>query len=220
MTVIDPAGGPDASGVARAATIRVVLAEDESLILDALSTLLAIEGDLDVCATFGRGDDALAWLIENPVDVAVLDNHMPGADGLTIAAALRDAGSPTAVIIVSGQAHPEEMRRAMKIPVLGFCTKGISGHQLADTIRTVNSGRRWLDPDLAASVITAESNPLREREIDVLRLIAEGKSTKDVATELFLTPGTVRNYVSSACTKLGVTNKIAALHRAVENGWL
>ena len=211
-------GQVDEHGGAR--MITVALAEDESLIRDALGTLLGLEDDLEVSQVFSRGDQALEWMLANPVDVAVLDNDMPGLSGLSVAEELGRRPTAPATIILSGKAHPADLRRALQVPVLGFCTKGIPGSQLAEAIRTVFAGRRWIDPDLAAMVIAGESNPLRDREIEVLRLVGAGLSTPEIAKQLYLGAGTVRNYVSGACTKLGVSTKIAAVHKAIEAGWL
>lgn len=210
-----PAGPPSADR-----PIRIVVVEDESLIRDALTTLLGLEPDLEVHASIERGDAALEWLRANEVDVAVLDNDLPGLSGLEVAEQLSAEGRMPAVIVVSGKAGPEDLRRAVRLQIRGFCTKGVSGSDLAQAIRSVHAGHRYLDPDLSALALAAEENPLRDREIDVLRLVAQGLGTADIAARLSLTRGTVRNYVSSACTKLHAANKIAAVRRAHQAGWL
>ncbi|GAA1995603.1 response regulator transcription factor [Nakamurella flavida] len=216
-----PGTGLDATGdAAPVGRIRVAVAEDESLIRDALAALLDLEDDLAVVGTFSTGTAALEWLTAHPADVAVLDNEMPGMTGLCVAEELARRSPVPRIIIMSGKAGPNELRRGLRIPVLGFCTKGIHGRQLAEVIRTVHRGERWIDPDLAAAAIAGEANPLREREIDILLLVARGLSSAEIGSQLFLSTGTVRNYISAVCTKLQVTNKVAAVRRAVDAGWL
>jgi two-component system response regulator DesR len=200
--------------------IHVLVAEDEALIRDALGTLLALEPDIEVVASFERGDDAEAWLLAHHVDVAVLDNHLPGRKGIDIARRLVRARIATATIIVSGTALPSDLHRALEVPVLGCCTKGVSGEQLAQAIRTVHGGQRFIDADLAAAALTTRPNPLRATETAVLRLIAQGRSTDQIALALHLSPGTVRNYLSAAATKLDAQNRISAVRIAQQEGWI
>ncbi|NAZ82995.1 response regulator [Kineococcus sp. R8] len=200
--------------------MRVVVAEDEGLIRDALTTLLDLEPDMTVVSVHERGDDAENWLLAHEADVAVLDNHLPGRTGIEVAGRLRRAGVRAAVVILSGSARPQDLRLALAVPVLGFCSKGVSGSQLAQTIRSVYAGQRYIDPDLAAAALAAQQNPLRDKEIAVLRLVAEGLPTDRIAAQLHLSPGTVRNYVSSACSKIGGANKIAAVRTARQEGWI
>lgn len=199
--------------------IRVVLADDEQLIRGALVALLGLEPDLDVVASADNGTDAVRLATEHAPDVCVLDLEMPPTDGIyTAEEILRTVA--TRVVIVTRHARPGVLRRALASRVSGFVPKSTPADQLANVIRDVAAGRRYVDPDIAASALSGESCPLTVRELDVLRHGRQGASLQTIARELHLAPGTVRNYVSSAITKLGVTSRHEASTLAWEQGWI
>lgn len=199
--------------------IRVVLADDEQLIRGALVALLGLEPDLDVVASADNGTDAVRLATEHAPDVCVLDLEMPPTDGIyTAEEILRTVA--TRVVIVTRHARPGVLRRALASRVSGFVPKSTPADQLANVIRDVAAGRRYVDPDIAASALSGESCPLTVRELDVLRHGRQGASLQTIARELHLAPGTVRNYVSSAITKLGVTRRHEASTLAWEQGWI
>ncbi|GGM86624.1 DNA-binding response regulator [Thermopolyspora flexuosa] len=196
--------------------IRVLLADDEHLVRTAIATLLGLEPDIEVVAQVGRGDEVAAAVAACDPDVVVLDIEMPGMDGLAVAESLPGR----AVLILTSFGRPGYLRRALAAGVRGFLPKDASADELAAAIRKVHAGGRHLDPDLAATAMMAGENPLTERERAALGLAARGASVSEIAAELHLTEGTVRNYLSSAMTKLGAANRIAAIRTAQEMGWL
>ncbi|MQY02354.1 response regulator transcription factor [Actinomadura macrotermitis] len=200
--------------------ITVLLADDERLIRGAVAALLGLEDDLTVVAEVGRGDEVAAAVAAHDPDVAVLDIDMPGADGLTVAERLRDAGARCAVCMLTSLARPGYLRRAMAAGVRGFVAKDAPTEELAAAIRKVHAGGRYLDAELAASAMAAGDNPLTEREREILRLIGAGTDTARIATLLHLSEGTVRNYLSTAMAKLGESNRVAAVRAAREMGWV
>ncbi|MEW2358857.1 response regulator transcription factor [Spirillospora sp. NPDC029432] len=200
--------------------IRILLADDEHLIRGAVAALLNLEPDLQVIAEVGRGDEVAAAVAEHAPDVAVLDIDMPGADGLTVAERLNAAGAPCAICILTSFGRPGYLRRAMAAGVRGFVAKDAPTEELATAIRKVHTGGRYLDAELAASAMAAGDNPLTAREREILRLIGAGTETSRIAALLHLSEGTVRNYLSSAMTKLGESNRLAAIRAAREMGWI
>jgi two-component system response regulator DesR len=196
--------------------IRVLLADDEHLVRTAIATLLGLEPDIEVVAQVGRGDEVAGAVAAHEPDVVVLDIEMPGMDGLAVAEALPGR----AMIILTSFGRPGYLRRALAAGVRGFLPKDSSAGELAAAIRKVHGGGRHLDPDLAASAMMAGESPLTERERDALALAARGASVGEIAAALHLTEGTVRNYLSSAISKLGAANRIAAIRTAQEMGWL
>jgi two-component system response regulator DesR len=199
--------------------IRVVLADDEHLIRGALVALLGLEPDLEVVASAGNGTDAVRLAKEHVPDVCVLDLEMPPTDGIYAAEEILRSVA-TRVVIVTRHARPGVLRRALASKVAGFVPKSTPADQLANVIRDVAGGRRYVDPDIAASALTGESCPLTARELDVLRHGRQGASLQIIARELHLAPGTVRNYVSAAMTKLGATSRHDAAAIAWEQGWI
>ncbi|MEV0583531.1 response regulator transcription factor [Nonomuraea sp. NPDC050310] len=197
--------------------IRVLLADDEHLIRGAIAALLDLEDGIQVIAQVGRGDEVAAAVAEHRPDVAVLDIEMPGMDGL--AAAERISGQ-CSIVILTSLGRPGYLRRAMAAGVSGFLGKDASAEELARAIRKVHGGGRYLDADLAAAAMTAGDSPLTDRETDALRLAADGAAVSKIATELHLTEGTVRNYLSSAMTKLNAQNRLEAIRTAQRMGWL
>lgn len=200
--------------------IRIVLADDETLIRDAVAQLLDLEDDLDVVAVAGSGTEALAVLRREQPDVAVLDLQMPGADGIEVAEALPREVPGCGVVIVTGHGRPGYLKKALGVGVRGFLPKTASAAVLAAAVRQVADGGRYVDPELAADAIAAGESPLTPREADVLELAADGARVEEIAQRAALAPGTVRNYLSSAVAKLGVTNRHEAVRLARSKGWV
>ncbi|TKV27448.1 response regulator transcription factor [Arthrobacter sp. NamB2] len=199
--------------------IRLILADDEHLIRGALVALLRLEPDIDVVASTDNGSDAVRLAREHAPDVCVLDLEMPPTDGIYAAEEILRSVA-TRVVIVTRHARPGVLRRALASRVAGFVPKSTPADQLANVIRDVAEGRRYVDPDIAASALTGESCPLTSRELDVLRHGRQGASLQTIARELNLAPGTVRNYVSSAMTKLDAPSRHEAATIAWEQGWI
>jgi two-component system response regulator DesR len=200
--------------------IRVLLADDENLIRSALAALLALEGDIDVVAQAASGAEALAMARAHTPDVAILDLQMPDRDGISVAADLASATPGCAAVIVTGHGRPGHLKRALEAGVRGFLPKTVNAAVLADVVRTVHRGGRYVDPQLAAEAISAGNSPLTPREADVLELAASGAPVEEIAARAHLSPGTVRNYLSAAAAKLGVTNRHAAVDVARRHGWI
>ena len=202
--------------------IRVLLAEDQAMIREALAALLSFEDDIEVVAQVGRGDEVTAAAQDAKPDVALLDIEMPGADGITAAAALRRACPNIKIIILTTFGRPGYLRRAMEAGASGFIVKDSPADKLARTIRDVLAGQRVIDPDLAAAALAEGASPLTPRERDVLAAAArsDGATIAQLAAELFLSEGTVRNYLSSCIQKTGARNRTEAQRIAQERGWL
>ncbi|WP_461297354.1 response regulator [Streptomyces harbinensis] len=200
--------------------IRVLLADDEHLIRGALAALLALEDDLLVVAEAASGPEALAMAAAHRPDVAVLDLQMPGADGVAVAARLRTELPQCTTMIVTGHGRPGHLKRALSSGVRGFLSKTVSAQRLAEIIRTVHSGVRYIDPELAADAISAGDSPLTARETELLELAADGAPISEIAARAALAQGTVRNYLSSAAAKLHAENRHTAVRLARERGWL
>ncbi|MEU4113574.1 response regulator transcription factor [Kitasatospora sp. NPDC028055] len=200
--------------------VRVLLADDEHLIRGAMAALLSLEDDIEVVAQAGSGPEALAMARTHRPDVAVLDLQMPGKDGIEVATELRRLLPDCRCMIVTGHGRPGYLKRALEVGVRGFLPKTVSAADLAGIIRTVLSGGRYVDPELAADAISAGETPLTPRETDVLELAADGTPIAEIAQRAGLSQGTVRNYLSSAATKLGAENRHAAVRIAREHGWI
>ena len=196
--------------------IRVLIADDEHLIRAAIATLLGLEPDIEVVDQVADGAAVTTAVARHRPDVVILDIEMPGMDGLAVAESLPGR----AILILTSFGRPGYLRRALAAGVRGFLPKDSSADELAAAIRKVHAGGRHLDPDLAASAMMAGENPLTDRERDALGLAARGASVSEIAAALHLTEGTVRNYLSSAITKLGAANRIAAIQTAQRMGWL
>lgn len=199
--------------------IRLLLADDEDLLRGALGALLGLEDDIEVVAEASTSTHAVRLTLEHRPDIAVLDLEMPPTDGLRAAEEIR-AALPTRIVLVTRHARPAVLRRALAAGVSGFVPKTTEATRLAEIIRDVAAGRRYVDPDIAASALTEDPCPLSERELEVLRASRTGASVQEIAAQVHLAPGTVRNYVSAAMTKLGVSSRHAAAHRAWEQGWI
>jgi two-component system response regulator DesR len=200
--------------------IRVLLAEDQAMVRGALAALLTLEGDIEIVAEVGRGDEVVTVARATKPDVALLDIEMPGCDGITAAAALRVEVPACRVLILTTFGRPGYLRQAMESGVMGFLLKDAPSAQLATAIRRVLTGERVVDPALAMSALSEGNNPLTERERAVLAVAIKGASIADIARSLSLSEGTVRNYLSIAIQKLGVHNRIEAAHIAEQKGWL
>ena len=207
-----PAGAPE--------VVRVLLADDEHLIRGALAALLALEDDIQVVAEAASGPEALAMARAHRPDVAVLDLQMPEADGVTVATSLREEVPECRAMIVTSHGRPGQLKRALAAGVRGFVPKTVSAQRLAEIIRTVHAGNRYVDPELAADAISAGDSPLTAREAEVLELAADGAPIAEIAQRAALAPGTVRNYLSSAVAKLGAENRHMAVRIARSQGWL
>ncbi|GAA1301620.1 response regulator transcription factor [Pseudonocardia xinjiangensis] len=203
----------------RASVIRLVLAEDQGMVLGAFARLLSFEPDLEVVATATDGTQALAAVEEHDPDVLVTDVEMPGLSGLDVAAELHRMRARTRLVIVTTFARSGYLRRALESGVSGYVLKDAPVDQLVDTVRRVHAGQRVVDPALAVAAWDG-ADPMTDRERDVLRLAAEGLPNSDIAAHLHLAEGTVRNYLSTAITKLGVRNRIEAARVARDRGWL
>jgi two-component system response regulator DesR len=200
--------------------IRLLLADDENLIRSALAALLGLEDDLEVVAEACSGDEALAMARAQRPEVALLDLQMPGRDGIAVAEALRRELPGCASIIVTSHGRPGHLKRALAAGARGFLPKTVSAQVLADVVRSVHAGGRYLDPELAAEAISAGDSPLTPRERDVLELAADGVPIEEIARRAGLSSGTVRNYLSSAATKLGAANRHEAVSLARTLGWI
>jgi two-component system response regulator DesR len=201
-------------------TLRLLLADDQALVRSALAALLSLQPDFEVVAEVGRGDEVVAAALAAKPDVALLDVEMPGLDGLAVAAALAHEVPTCRVLIVTTFGRPGYLRRAMEAGALGFVVKDAPAEQLADAVRRVAMGDRVVDPALAAATLAGGASPLTGRERDVLVAARDGATVADIAARLFLSEGTVRNYLSAAITKTGVRNRVEAGRIAEERGWL
>lgn len=200
--------------------IRIVIAEDQAMVLGALAALLSLERDIEIVARAGDGIEALAAVRALKPDVLLSDIEMPGLSGLDVAEAIAKESLPTKVLIVTTFGRAGYLRRAMDAGVRGYLLKDAPSDVLAAAIRKVAAGGRAIAPELAEAAWDAPINPLSDRERDVLRLADEGRSNKDIARALDLSPGTVRNYLSEASTKLGAASRIEASRIARDKGWL
>jgi two-component system response regulator DesR len=200
-------------------SIRLVLAEDQAMVRGAFASLLELEPDLQVVAAAADGDQAFAAVLEHDPDVLLTDIEMPGRTGLEVAAALRDRGVRTRVVIVTTFARSGYLRRALDAGVAGYVLKDAPVEELAAAVRDVHAGGRVIAPELAVAAWDA-ADPLTDRERDVLRLAGQGLPNARIATRLHLAEGTVRNYLSSAISKLGAANRTEAANRARDRGWL
>jgi two-component system, NarL family, response regulator DesR len=204
----------------RDARIRVVLADDESLTRGAVSALLGLESDLVVVGEAATGDEAIARVQEQRPDIAVLDVEMPGEDGAEVAQWVAVNHPGTRCIILTRHARPGVLRRALVAGAAGFVTKSAPASVLADVIRRVHAGGRYVDPDLAMAALMMEECPLTGRELEVLRAVDGTGTAADIGRRVHLSPGTVRNYLSSAMQKLGAGTRLEAVERARDRGWI
>jgi len=200
--------------------IRILLAEDQAMVRGALTALLNLEEDLEVVAEVSQGDQVLPTAIKTKPDVALLDIEMPGSDGLSAVQALHENLPSCRIVILTTFGRSGYLRRAMESGAVGFLLKDAPADQLAIAIRRAMAGERVVDPELALSALSDGGNPLTGRERDVLRASLDGASIADIAAQLYLSEGTIRNHISTAIQKLNVHNRMEAAHLAREKGWL
>ena len=214
--------------------IHVIVADDQALIRGALSVLIDLEDDMRVVAQAADGREAIAaveaYTAENSrgdqaskaasTPVVIMDVEMPVMDGISAAAALKERGVNARVLMVTTFGRPGYVRRALDAGAVGFVIKDAPAEQLLEAIRRTSRGLRTVDPALAVDALTKGQSPLSAREVEVLRAFESGGTVEDVASELMLSAGTVRNYVSSAMDKTHARTRAEALKVATENGWL
>lgn len=196
--------------------IRIVIAEDQRMLLGALGSLLNLEDDMRVVGQASDGGEAIRLVQELKPDVCIMDIEMPGKNGLEAAEELKVTSCK--VIILTTFARSGYFQRAVKAGVRGYLLKDSPSEELANSIRNVMAGKRIYAPELMDDLYS-EENPLTEREMEVLELVADGRNTKEIASKLSLTTGTVRNYISTILDKLQVTNRIEAITHSKEKGW-
>ncbi|MDG1418776.1 MAG: response regulator transcription factor [Maricaulis sp.] len=199
--------------------IKIILAEDQSLLRGALSTLLALEDDIEVIAQAEDGRLAYDEVVTKRPDVLVTDIEMPGLTGIELAEKIRDEKLGTKILIVTTFARSGYLKRAMDAGVGGYVLKDTPSEELADAVRKVHSGVRVVAKDLVEAAWSMP-DPLSNRERQILRLVEAGKQNKEIALELNLSSGTVRNYLAEAMSKLGASNRVEAFRSARQNGWL
>jgi two-component system, NarL family, response regulator DesR len=201
-------------------TIKIMIAEDQAMVRQALVALLGLEPDIEVVAQAATGDEALAMATKHQPDVAVLDIEMPGPSGIDVARQLRQDGFGGKIVIVTTFGRPGYLRAAMAAGASGFLLKDAPAVQLAQAIRRVTAGERVVDPALAAAALAEGESPLTSRETDVLGAAASHDAISEIASRLHLSPGTVRNHLSAAMQKLGARNRAEAVQMAQRKGWL
>jgi len=201
-------------------TIRLLIADDQELVRSALCALLDLEEDFEVVASVGRGDEVTSATKAHHPDVALLDIEMPGLDGLAAAAVLAEQVPACRVVILTTFGRAGYLRRAMEAGAVGFVVKDAPAEALAAAIRRVMAGERVVDPQLAAATLAAGESPLTPRERDVLSVARSGATVAEIATRLYLSEGTVRNYLSAAIAKTSARNRLDALRVADERGWI
>lgn len=203
-----------------AAQIRLVIVDDQAMLRGALAALLELEDDLAVVGVAGDGDEAVQVVSDVRPDVCLMDIQMPGMDGIAATQAVRETSPETRVLIVTTFARPGYLRGALDAGASGFVVKDAPAEQLADAVRRVHAGLRVVDPALAEVSLFEGANPLSEREQQILRLAADGRSAAAIASEVFLSAGTVRNNLSSAIGKVGAANRAQAVRIAQDKGWI
>ena len=201
-------------------TVRVLMAEDQAMVRGALSALLTLEDDIEIVAEASRGDEVLPAALDTLPDVALLDIEMPGGEGLEAAAVLHERLPSCLVVILTTFGRSGYLKRAMESGAVGFLLKDAPASELAEALRKVMKGERVVDPALAAAALSEGDNPLTDREREVLAASKGGATIEDVAGGLFLSEGTVRNYLSTAIKKLGARNRVEAARLAEKKGWL
>lgn len=200
--------------------LRILIAEDIDLVAEAFAALLQTEPGFDIVAQVRRGDHVLDAALETRPDVALLDVDMPGATGIEATAALQEHLPDCKVLLLTSLPGSGHIPKALAAGASGYVVKSMTADQLIDSIRSVASGRTVIDPQLAADALRTGPNPLTDREVELLRLVGEDLDTEAIAQRLFLTKGTVRNYLSTIMMKLDVTTRAKAVARAKEQGWI
>jgi two-component system response regulator DesR len=200
--------------------IKVMLAEDMHMVRGALVALLNLESDIEVVAEVANGNEILPTARRHLPDVAVIDIDLPGMDGLTAAGEMHQQLPACRTLILTSLGRPGTLRRALSAKVGGFILKDAPSRELADAIRGVAVGRRVIDSQLALAAWDTQDCPLTPREVEVLRLASDGTEVGEIASRLFLTAGTVRNYLTTVATKLNARNRVDAIRIAKDGGWL
>lgn len=200
--------------------IRIVVADDEEMIRTAIVSLLAMEDDLEVVAQTDNGSDAVSLVRQYQPEIVLLDLEMPPTDGIEAATQLLSSSPATRAVLMTRHARPGVLRRAMAAGITGFVPKSTSVSRLAEVLRDVAAGRRYVDPELAAQALNADACPLTDRELDALRLTRTHASVQQIAETLHLAEGTVRNYLSSAMAKTQSESRHAAAEVAWQQGWI
>ncbi len=200
--------------------IRVLLAEDQTMVRGALAALLALNEDIEVVAEASRGDEVVPRALATQPDVVLLDIEMPGGDGITAAAALHERLPTCRVLMLTTFGRPGYLRRALDSGAIGFLLKDAPPAELAAAVRRAAAGQRVVDPDLALSALSDGASPLTDREREVLAAARHGASVAEIADHLALSEGTVGNYLSAAMQKTGAHNRVEAAHIAEQKGWL
>ena len=200
--------------------IRVLLADDQTLVRGALAALLGLEPDIEVVAQVGRGDEVVLAAQESGAEVCLIDIQMPGIDGIDAARQVRESLPGARVVMVTTFDRPGYLRRALDVGAVGFVVKTTPAPQLAEAVRRARAGVRTVYSQLANNLPPSGPNPLTEREQEILQLARTGEPVARLAQRLFLSPGTVRNHLSSAIGKLGAANRVEAAQFATERGWL
>lgn len=206
--------------------ISVAIVDDEQLIASSLATLLSLEDDVDVVATFSSGEEVISWWGKSRTrksdvpDVLVADLELGDIDGVEVAKRIAALSPQTAVVIVTSHSRPQQLRRALASGVKGFLPKTATAEEFSQAIRSVYEGKSFIDQELAAMTIRASASPLTDREAEVIEAAGKGGSIEQIAQEVFLATGTTRNYLSSAMAKIGAHNRFEAYLRARESGWI
>jgi two-component system response regulator DesR len=200
--------------------IRVLVAEDMRILRDTLAAVLNLEGDIRVVAQVADGDAVVPTAVAERPDVAVIDIGLPGTDGLAAAARLREECPGCKVLILTRLGKPGNLRRALAAGVTGFLPKETPSGELVAAVRRVAAGEKVIDPQVAVAALEVADNPLSAREVEVLQRYASGAGPAEIAAAMFLSYGTVRNYLASAVAKLGARNRVDAVRIAAEAGWL
>jgi two-component system response regulator DesR len=199
--------------------IKIIIAEDQSLLRGAIATLLSLEDDIEVMAQASDGLEALDLVKQLKPDVVLTDIEMPGASGIEVAKQIQALGVPSKVMIVTTFARPGYLERARAAGVLGYVLKDAPSESLAESLRKVYAGKLVIEKGLAEAAWGAP-DPLSDRERNILKLAEQGKTNKEIGQSLHLSAGTIRNYLAEATQKLGASNRIEAARTARENGWL
>jgi two-component system, NarL family, response regulator DesR len=215
-----PASEPRPPAGVRRPAIRVLVAEDMRVLADTLTAVLNLEDDIEVVAQVSDGDTIIQAAVDQRPDVAIVDIDMPGTDGLTAAAHLHERCPDCKVLILTVLGKPDNLRRALAAHVAGFLVKDTPAADLAAAVRAVAAGGRVIDPQLALAALEIPDTPLSPREAEVLRRFAAGAGPAEIAAAMYLSYGTVRNYLGSAVTKLGARNRVDAVRIAAEAGWM
>lgn len=200
--------------------LRILIAEDVDLVAEAFEALLSVEPTFEVVGRVGRGDLVAQAVVDLSPDVVLMDIDMPGASGIEATTEVKKMAPSCKVLLLTALPGSGHIHRALAAGANGYLVKSTTGARLLDAIKQVASGGTVIDPDLAAEALRAGPSPLSEREVEVLSLVARGLTTEDIAGTLYLSQGTVRNYLSNAMTRLGVSTRVQAVAVAKERGWL